>query len=616
MVQDPEGKGWSVGETSTSQVAEAPQQDDAPIDGAAAYVAGSPDGIGAYGATWFALRGGHVKPRAPLTQDVDVDVCIVGGGLAGLSIALDVARRGWSVAVLEQQRAAWNASSRNAGIVRPGFGQAMQALVERVGPDHAREIWTLSYDGVEMVRRNANELTGRAVIEGEGFLQVSKTDRASEISDEADLLRGGGADIEFWPANLVRTKLKSSYYFQAIHFPTAFSLDPYRYAIGLAERAEAAGARIYESTPAVSIDPAGVRKRIVTPQGRVRAAHIVLAGNVHLGQVMAGVQDTLIPLHTFALVTKPLGEALASAIEYHGAVGDTDFVDHHYRIVGGDRLLFGGRIATHDANPQRYARRLRSDLRQRFPQLGAVEIEAAWGGAIGITVHRMPQIGELAPGVWLASGFGPQGINTTAMTAALISGAIIDGDDRVRLFEPFELVWGGGRIGRLVVKRIYAGHRLYEQWASRRAHKREVWFIANEPRLKKEEEEAAERARIRAEEYAIAEVERAERKKIEAEQAELRRIERERVAAEKAEAKRIRNEEKAAAKAEAARLKEEQRAAARAEKLRVAQERAELKRLDEERRASEKAEAARSADVGSGLDAAKTQSGGSSQDKA
>jgi hypothetical protein len=236
---------------------------------------------------------------------------------------------------------------------------------------------------------------------------------------------------------------------------------------------------------------------------------------------------------------------------------------------------------------------LRADLRKRFPQLGAVEIEHAWTGAIGVTVHRMPQVGEMSPGVWLASGFGPHGLNTTAMAASLIAGAIVEGDDRFRLFEPFELVWAGGRMGRVVTKRFYKLHRAYEQWASRRARRNELWWIENEPRLKKEAEEAVERARIREEERAAAEVERAAREKIEAEQAELRRIERERLAAEKAEARRIRAEQKAAARAEAARLKEERRAVERAEKERIAAERAEAKRLEAERLAVERAEAER-----------------------
>ena len=120
----------------------------------------------------------------------------------------------------------------------------------------------------------------------------------------------------------MRDVLKSDHYFNAIHFPRAFHLHPLNYALGLAALAEAAGAHIFEHTPAVTIDPAGVRKRIETPKGRLRAAHVVLAGNVHIGALMPRVAATLLPIWTYLAVTAPLGPRLADAITFHGAVSD------------------------------------------------------------------------------------------------------------------------------------------------------------------------------------------------------------------------------------------------------------------------------------------------------
>lgn len=456
-----------------------------------------PDAI--FGGSYFAATAIPMPPRAPLTQDVDVDICVIGGGLAGLTIAYEMARRGWSVAVLERHRVAWNASGRNTGFVLPGFGQSADKIVERVGTDHARELWALSQSGVEYVRQTITESGMEGVDPSDGWLHVSKTDRARAISDEADLLRSLGADIEVWPANLVRAKLKSDRYFQAIHFPTAFNIHPLNYAAGLAKLAENAGARIFEGTQALSIDPAGVRKRIVTTNGRVRAARIVLAGNVHLGELMPELSQTLIPVQTFVMVTKPLGEALPQAIDYPGSVSDSDWADSHYRIVGGDRLMWCGRMTVWDADARRFGRKLRRDLRRRFPQLTGVEIDYAWGGTLGLPVHRMPQIGELSPGVWLASGFGGHGINTTAMAGNLITRAIIEGDDRWRLFQPFELVWAGGRAGRIVLQSAYWGQRKVETLASGRARGSEARRIRAEARQKKEAETAAERDRLQAE---------------------------------------------------------------------------------------------------------------------
>jgi hypothetical protein len=77
-----------------------------------------------------------------------------------------------------------------------------------------------------------------------------------------------------------------------------------------------------------------------------------------------------------------------------------------------------------------------------------VQIEDVWGGATGQTVHGMPQVGQLRRGLWVASGFGRQGLATSAMAGQLIARSILWGDERWRLFSPFELVWAGGITGR------------------------------------------------------------------------------------------------------------------------------------------------------------------------
>src|SRR5206468_11341575 len=100
------------------------------------------------------------------------------------------------------------------------------------------------------------------------------------------------------------------------------------------------------------------------------------------------------------------------------------------------------------ARPQRFAGAVRRRIGTIFSGLGNVEITDTFGGAIGQTVHGMPQIGQLRKGLWVASGFGRQGLNTSAMAGQLIARSILWGDERWRLFSPFELVWAGGPTGR------------------------------------------------------------------------------------------------------------------------------------------------------------------------
>ncbi len=402
-----------------------------------------------YAPSWYAATMTPAPERPPLTVDLDVDVCVVGAGLAGLTAAREIARCGWSVAVVEARRIAWNASGLNCGFVLPGYAVPVGRIVERVGLRRAKDLWALSEAGLDYVRTTIRA-TGMPGVEPiEGWLKVSKTDDAGSIIATLQLLgQEFGVKIEGWATERVRQMLNSTRYFNALHFPRAFHVHPLNYALGLAALAEQAGARIFEHTPALAIDPAGVRKRIETPRGRLRATHVVLAGNVHIGKLMPRVNGTLLPIWTYLATTAPLGPALADAIAYRGAVSDGEGADNHYRVVDGDRLLISGRGTVWESDPRRFASSLGSDVAELYPQLGKVKIEHQWSGVLGRTVHGMPQIGELSPGIWLASGFGGHGFNTTAMAGNVIARAIVEGDDTWRLFLPYELIWAGGAAGR------------------------------------------------------------------------------------------------------------------------------------------------------------------------
>jgi glycine/D-amino acid oxidase-like deaminating enzyme len=393
--------------------------------------------------------GTAVLPERPrLSFDLDVDIAVVGAGLAGLTVALEAARMGASVAVLEGRHVGWNASGHQLGTVMPGFGLPLGDLIARVGFEDSRELWALSREGAEFVRANATEELIPGIAMSEGALEVSNVEAGDQLIARLQMLgEDFETEVEGWQVDRVRAELRTDHYFHGVYYPKAFQIDGRKYVHGLAALARRAGARIFEDTPVVNIDPSGIRKRIVTPSARLRASHIVLAGNIHLGAPLRRLSETLLPVWRYAAMTAPLGERLAETIAFRGSVTDSDGIDH-FRVVQGDRLLWASPETTWPARPERFAPAIARRIQTIFPQLGRVQISEAWGGAIGQTVHGMPQIGQLRKGLWVASGFGRQGLNTTAMAGQLIARSILWGDERWRLFSPFELVWAGGTTGR------------------------------------------------------------------------------------------------------------------------------------------------------------------------
>jgi glycine/D-amino acid oxidase-like deaminating enzyme len=495
--------------------------------------------------TWYTAMTAAPPERPALSQDLDVDVCVVGAGLAGLTVAREVARRGWSVAVLEAGTVAGGASGRNAGFVSPGFAERIDAIVERVGLPRAKELWALSEGGVEYIRRAIAGTEMPGAEPREGRLSVRRTDDEAALIDHVAMLRVDfGADVEAWPTDQVREVLRSPYYFQATHYANAFHINPLNYALGLAADAEKHGARIFQNTQAIGLDPAGVRKRVQTTGGLVRARHVVLAGSTGIGTIDVELAKTVLPVSTYVAVTAPLGEKIFEAVRYSGAIADTRRAGDYYRIVEDDRLLWGGRISTGVSEPRRLKAQLRGDILKIYPQLGDIEIEHAWTGTMGYAVHKMPQIGELAPGYWLASAFGGHGLNTTAMAGEMIARAILDGDDRWRLFSSYELVWAGGAFGR-------AAAQASLWWMQRRDALRE--------RISRYRDRAHRESQAR---HARWEAEKAARKA-------------------EAEARRVAEEVKRAADAEARKLAAEEARRLAAEKARLAKE--EVERIRHQR---------------------------------
>ncbi len=418
--------------------------------------------------TYYTRTAQGLRGRPALRQPATADVCVVGAGLAGLTTARELLRGGKSVIVLEARRCAWGASGRNGGFVGAGYSLGTRAITARVGRDQARELYALSVDGVDYVRRTVDAL-GAGPPPTPGMLQVIRYPGAAGLQAyQARMAADFDRELEFLPRPALVERLSTDRYHAALYDAAGFHLHPLNYALALAAEVERLGGAIYEDTPVTDVALDGPARQLGTPRGRVTAGAVVFCCGGYTGRTERRLAAAVLPIATHVILTAPLGARLATAVRTPAAVWDDRRASDYYRIVDGDRLLWGGRISARRTPPRRLATVLRRDMLSVYPQLGDVRIDAAWSGLMGYARHRMPQIGRLADGVWYATAFGGHGLNTTAVGGRLIGAAITGGDDRYRLFAPFGLTWNGGIVGPAAAQLTYWAGQLRDRLRERR----------------------------------------------------------------------------------------------------------------------------------------------------
>jgi len=402
----------------------------------------------------------------------DTDVCIVGGGLAGLTAALELCRRGRQVTILEGNRIAWGASGRNGGFVSPGYACSQTKIARKVGTDQAKTLYRLSIEGVDIVAGNIRDLAIDGAMRSDGMIGAIRYDGAPGLLTYRDQMeRDFGQQLRVMQRDELRSILCSDKYHQALYAPDAFHFHPLNYAHALARNIRRLGGVIHESSAVRSIETVGGRRRLKTAQGEIDAQDIVLASGGYTDRLCPALSRSFLPIATYVLLTEANRSLLETAIRTSAAIGDDRRAGDYYRIVDGDKLLWGGRITTRTADPADLAGLLRREMVSTYPQLADLKVDIAWSGLMSYATHLMPQIGQLAPGLWYCTAFGGHGMNTTAIGGRLIAEAINGDSDRYRLFAPFGLSWNGGAFGRAAVQLTYWSYQLQDAWRERQSLK-------------------------------------------------------------------------------------------------------------------------------------------------
>ncbi|MFK2900737.1 FAD-binding oxidoreductase [Dyella jejuensis] len=383
-------------------------------------------------------------PYAPYTSlqgRHEVRVAIVGGGFAGLNIALGLAERGLrEVAVLERQHIGFGASGRNGGFVFGGYSLGEEALHRQLGPQRAKRLFDLTTCAVQRIRERVASYAIPCDMVDQGVIWANWFRDPNVLRKRQRLLADHyGVHWDWLPQQAMREMIRSERYCEGLYERNALHLHPLNYAIGLAAAAAGQGVRIHEESDVWRLCRKNGRWSVSTPQGELLADHVVLACGGYLAGLRRQVDQAVLPIATYVMVTEPLGERLGQCLQTQAAVYDTRFAFDYYRPLPDTRLLWGGRISVRNRSPAAVQRILMRDMLRVFPQLEGVRVDHAWSGLMSYARHQMPQIGTGGDGLWWAQAFGGHGLAPTCAAGELLASAIAEGDDAWKQFAGYGL---------------------------------------------------------------------------------------------------------------------------------------------------------------------------------
>jgi glycine/D-amino acid oxidase-like deaminating enzyme len=372
---------------------------------------------------WSATAEEPAPPAPPLQGSAKADVAIVGAGFTGLSAALHLAEAGVDALVLEAEEPGFGASGRNGGQVIPGLKFDPDTLVALLGRERGERLVEIAGGAAEFAFGLIERHAIRCAPVRKGWIQGA---HAPSILDTArrrvEQWGRRGAPVRFLDRDEVAELTGTERYCGGWLDERGGTIQPLSYARGLARAALAAGARIHGKSPALRLAREGSGWRLETPSGSVAAERVLIATNGYTGDLWPGLKQSLVPVNSFQVATRPLSDNLRVTLLPGGQpVSDTRRLLRYFRLDPEGRFMMGGRGASHGEGRSALYERLRRAACWLFPQLDGLEWEFYWSGKVALTADHLPHIHEPAPGVTAALGYNGRGVAMASRMGKLIA---------------------------------------------------------------------------------------------------------------------------------------------------------------------------------------------------
>lgn len=330
------------------------------------------------------------------------DVAIIGGGIAGLSTALELARNGAATSMLEADAFGFNASARNSGGVSLAIDTDKVARWHRwAGAGNAPAAADLVRGAAEALAHIETFIAQNTIdcdYHRHGRLSCAPTpayyDTLARRAERLNQLVDMGAYMV--PRSEQRSEIGSDGFHGVMVVQRSGQLNPARYQRAIAERCLRAGVSLHAQTAVQKIERSGAAGfRLTTNAGVLQAAEVVVATNAHSARVSGAFARRIVPVASHVIVTEPLGDAIAAGLLPKRRTGADNrrLLAYFRRTPDGRRLLYGGRASPVEVSEVQTAAILYRKMVQQFPQLDGARLSHAWGCKVAFTFDGIPHMG-------------------------------------------------------------------------------------------------------------------------------------------------------------------------------------------------------------------------------
>ena len=404
-----------------------------------------------YPQSYYAASANPVPQRPALQGETETDVCIIGAGYTGLSTALFLLENGFKVSIVEAAKVGFGASGRNGGQIVNSYSRDIDVIERTVGPKQAQLMGQMAFEGGRIIRERIAKYDIKCDLKDGGVFAAFTPKQMKHLEAQKKLWeRFGHTQLEIMDAHRIREVVKTENYIGGMLDMSGGHIHPLNLALGEAAAVESLGGVIYEQSPAVRIER-GANPVVHTPEGRVKAKFIVVAGNAYLGNLVPELAAKTMPCGSQVVATEPLSEEVAkSLLPQDYCVEDCNYLLDYFRLTGDRRLIYGGGVVYGAKDPANIEAMIRPMMLKTFPQLKNVKIDYAWTGNFLLTLSRLPQVGRIGDNIYYSQGCSGHGVTYTHLAGKILAEALRGQAERFDAFGSLpHYPFPGGRLFRV-----------------------------------------------------------------------------------------------------------------------------------------------------------------------